>query len=91
MHASTPENPFGVRDPRPEDEQFKGHLLATAAFAVTALACAVVGYKTGTEIIGYPAAAVSESIAVVNGRKVFQIIKCFTYGRLADCHQEQEK
>jgi hypothetical protein len=69
MHASTPENPFGVRDPRPEDEQFKGHLLATAAFAVTALACAVVGYKTGTEIIGYPAAAVSESIAVVNAKR----------------------
>jgi hypothetical protein len=61
-----PENPLGVNDSRPESEQLKGHLIATAAFAVTSFTAAVLSQKTGTEFVGYPVAAASEVVALLN-------------------------
>jgi hypothetical protein len=69
MSEYYPENPLGANDQRSDGEQFTGYVIVTATTAFAAFACATISQKTGAELIGYPAVAVTEGVALMNAWK----------------------
>lgn len=79
MSKYIPENPFGLSDERSADERFRGHVVATAASGLITLAGIYIGQKTGTEVIAYPVAAVSEVVSIANAYCAASIAQTSSY------------